>query len=156
MTWIAKRFLSWLAHEHTYKMIHKRGSSASNKKEEKKRRKLRRHGNHDQEKEQLDKVIYGVSPTSIRKTNKKAPVSHTEQLFESDRVKIDYCHVSAHVRIPGTRVRPQRIRKINVPHDHNSSHQTSSPLGFAVPASPTPILFSSNDQKKKSAWMSFL
>lgn len=42
------------------------------------------HGNHDQENEQLDEVIYGVSPMSIRKANKKARVSHTERLFESD------------------------------------------------------------------------
>lgn len=49
----------------------------------------------------------------------------------------------------------KKIKKINVPRDHNSSRRTSSPLGFALAASPPPILFSNNDQKNQLEWVSF-
>ncbi len=51
------------------KMIHKREALLLQIKM-KKTQALCRHGNHDQENEQLDEVIYGISATSIRKTNK--------------------------------------------------------------------------------------
>lgn len=52
------------------KMIHKREALLLQIKM-KKTQALCRHGNHDRENEQLDEVIYGISATSIRRTNKK-------------------------------------------------------------------------------------
>lgn len=55
---------------HSLKIIHNREALLLQIKL-KKTQALCRHGNHDRENEQLDEVIYGISPTSIRKTNKK-------------------------------------------------------------------------------------
>lgn len=109
----------------------------------KKTQALCRHGNHDRENEQLDEVIYGISATSIRKTNKKHQSAILNICLWETRLTIAMC---LHVRIQETRVRPLRIRKINVACDHNSSGRTRSPLGFPrlpLPPLRTPIILCS-------------